>query len=437
MKSIPTSIFERSHRSLTISIALLFVFVFVPAQAYAQIANTATGDHALFHDTTGDRNTADGYYALYYNTTGSYNTAEGSYALYSSTTASDNTAIGSFSLYYNTTGSNNTANGEQALLNNTTGSHNTANGVGALISNTTGSYNTAIGVQTLYRNSTGIDNTAEGNFALFKNTTGFNNTAIGLEALYGNTTGSSNIALGFAAGINLTTGSNNIDIGNYGVAGESYKIRIGTQGTQTATFIAGIRGVAVPNGVGVIVGASGKLGTVVSSARFKDEIKPMDKASEAILALKPVTFHYKHELDPDGIPQFGLVAEQVEKVNPDLVARDEEGKAYTVRYEAVNAMLLNEFLKAHRKVEEQDRKIAEQNNQAQGQKAAFTQLQSTVAKREAAIAQERNEIEMLTSNTAEAGIANSKDQRSPCQPRNFITCGRQQPAKTQVKGTLL
>ena len=138
--------------------------------------------------------------------------------------------------------------------------------------------------------------------------------------------------------------------------------------------------------------------------RFKDEIKPMDKASEAILALKPVTFHYKHELDPDGIPQFGLVAEQVEKVNPDLVARDEQGKAYTVRYEAVNAMLLNEFLKAHRKVEEQDRKIAEQNNETQAQKSISTQLQSTVAKQEAAIVQERNEIEMLTSTLRKQGL---------------------------------
>ena len=131
------------------------------------------------------------------------------------------------------------------------------------------------------------------------------------------------------------------------------------QEPQTDTFIAGISGVTVAGGVGVIIDSSGHLGTVVSSERFKDEIKPMDKASEAILALKPVTFRYKHELDPEGIPQFGLVAEQVEKVNPDLVARDEQGKLYTVRYEAVNAMLLNEFLKEHRKVEEQGRTLRE------------------------------------------------------------------------------
>ena len=154
---------------------------------------------------------------------------------------------------------------------------------------------------------------------------------------------------GINAGIGVEKGHDNIEIGNFG---DSKKIRIGTPGTQNATFIAGIAGATVAGGVGVIIGIDGQLGTRASSARFKDAIKPMDKASEAILALQPVTFHYKKALDPDGIPQFGLVAEQVEKVNPDLVARDEQGKAYTVRYEAVNAMLLNEFLKEHRKVQE-------------------------------------------------------------------------------------
>jgi len=157
---------------------------------------------------------------------------------------------------------------------------------------------------------------------------------------------------GINAGIGVEKGHDNIEIGNFGVFGDSKKIRIGTPGTQNATFIAGIAGATVAGGVGVIIGIDGQLGTRASSARFKDAVKPMDKASEAILALQPVTFHYRKELDPDGIPQFGLVAEQVEKVNPDLVARDEQGKAYTVRYEAVNAMLLNEFLKEHRKVQE-------------------------------------------------------------------------------------
>jgi len=151
-------------------------------------------------------------------------------------------------------------------------------------------------------------------------------------------------------------------------------IRIGKVGTQTATFVAGIRGVTVASGIGVIIGSNGQLGTVTSSARFKEAIKPMDKASEAILALKPVTFRYKHDLDPDGVPQFGLVAEQVEKVNPDLVVRDEDGKVSTVRYEAVNAMLLNEFLKEHRKVEEQGATIARQQKQIEALTAGLQKV---------------------------------------------------------------
>src|SRR5439155_97496 len=224
--------------------------------------------------------------------------------------------------------SQNTAEGEHALFSLITGFNNTAIGFKSLFSLTTGNNNTASGFEALNNNSTGSDNTATGIQALQNNTTGNNNTAIGFVALLSNTTGSDNIALGFQAGQNLTTGSNNIDIGNLGVAGDSKRIRIGTAGTQTKTFIAGISGATVAGGVGVIVGSNGQLGTVVSSNRFKDAIKPMDKASEAILALRPVTFYYKKELDPDGIPQFGLVAEQVEKVNPDLVARDEEGKPY-------------------------------------------------------------------------------------------------------------
>jgi trimeric autotransporter adhesin len=219
--------------------------------------------------------------------------------------------------------------------------------------------NTVLGDDALFSLTfDGTFNTATGFQALFSTTTGSFNTAIGGGALF-NADGSSNIAVGFQAGINLTTSSNNIDIGNPGVAGESRTIRIGTTGSQTKTYVAGISGVTVPGGVGVIVGTNGKLGTVVSSERFKDAIKPMDKASEAILSLQPVTFRYKQELDPDGIPQFGLVAEEVEKVNPALVARDEQGKAYTVRYDAVNAMLLNEFLKEHRRNEKQEATIAE------------------------------------------------------------------------------
>jgi len=188
--------------------------------------------------------------------------------------------------------------------------------------------------------------------------------------------------LGFNAGFNLTTGSNNIDVGNTGAAAEANTIRIGTVGTQTNAYIAGIYQATAAKGLAVIVDSTGHLGTKGSSERFKDAIKPMDKTSEAILALKPVTFHYKKELDAEGIPQFGLVAEQVEKVNPDLVARDADGKIYTVRYEAVNAMLLNEFLKEHRTVQEQE--------------TAITQLKSTVAKQEATAAQQQKQIEALT-----------------------------------------
>src|SRR5207237_4405590 len=193
--------------------------------------------------------------------------------------------------------------------------------------------------------------------------------------------GSNNVAVGSNAGGNLTTGSNNIGIGAnvLGVAGEANTIRIGKQGTQKATFIAGISGVAV-TGSTVVVNSTGKLGVATSSARFKQAIKPIDKASEAILALKPVSFRYKPEIDPDGIPQFGLIAEEVEKINPDLVGRDENGKATTVRYEAVNAMLLNEFLKEHRKVEQQEAAIEQLKASAAQQQKQIESLNAMVQK---------------------------------------------------------
>jgi len=193
-----------------------------------------------------------------------------------------------------------------------------------------------------------------------------------------------NIALGSNAGINLTLGSNNIDIGANvpGVAGEANTIRIGKSGTQQKTFIAGIFGKTVASGAGVMINSSGQLGTVQSSARFKEDIKPMDKASEALLKLKPVTFRYKQELDPDKMPQFGLIAEEVEKVDPDLVVRDEEGKLTTVRYEAVNAMLLNEFLKEHRTVEAQGHEERED-------RVTISQLKSVIT-------QQQRQIEVLT-----------------------------------------
>ena len=354
------------RRGFTVVLLALAVALFAPSRtAQAQLpspspdggypnGNTAEGDGALSSVTTGFSNTANGFSALFSNTTGVENTANGFEALYSNTTGSDNTANGTRALYSNT-GANNTANGASALFFNTTGGRNTANGSAALYSNTGGSDNTASGFFALLF-TTGSENTANGSAALQSNTTGSDNTANGVEALFFNTTGSSNIALGVSAGQNLTTGNNNIDIGNPGVAAEANTIRIGTVGTQTKTFIAGISGAGV-TGVAVKVNAAGQLGTAPCSERFKDAIKPMDKASEAVLALKPVTFHYKKELDPDGTPQFGLIAEEVAKVNPDLVARDDQGKIYTVRYDAVNAMLLNEFLKEHSKVEELKKQV--------------------------------------------------------------------------------
>jgi hypothetical protein len=329
--------------------------------------NTAEGTDALFNLTTGPDNTAIGFDALYSDTTGDSNTAIGSQTLFSNTTGVRNTANGYAALNSNTTGERNTATGRAALVNNTTGNNNTADGHDALFSNLTGIRNTATGSFALFFNTTGNDNAAMGYFALYNNTTGDGNTADGYAALTSNTTGVGNIALGNFAGSNLTTGDNDIDIGNAGVAAEANTIRIGTVGTQAATFVAGIMGRTSPRGTPVFINADGQLGTVASSARFKTKIKPMDKASEAILALKPVTFHYKKEFDPEGIPQFGLVAEDVAKVNPDLVVRDGDGKVYTVRYDAVNAMLLNEFLKQHRTVQE---------------------LKSIVAKQEAIIAQQ-------------------------------------------------
>ena len=304
-----------------------------------------------------------------------------------------NTGIGDTALY-NNSGTNNTATGYATLVSNESGNQNTATGSYAMESNLFGSSNTANGFQALYSNSDGDSNTASGTNALYKNTSGNNNTALGVSALTGNTTGDTNIAIGFSAGRELTTGSNNIDIANVGVAGESKAIRIGTKTTHRATYIAGISGATVAGGVGVIIDTNGHLGTGTSSERYKDKIKPMDKTSEAILSLQPVTFGYKHELDPEAIPQFGLVAEQVEKVNPDLVARDGQGKPYTVRYEAVNAMLLNEFLKAHRKVEAQEATITQL-------KEADMKLAAIVAAQQATKAEEQKEIQTLTESLKE------------------------------------
>jgi Chaperone of endosialidase len=297
------------------------------------------------------------------------NTFLGIDALSVNTTGTENTATGYNALLNNSEGSNNTASGSGALTNNTTGSDNTAIGAFALFRNTTANSNTATGTFALWRNTTGYRNVAEGYNALSRNGTGHGNTAIGFEALSQNN-GSNNIGLGFNAGNNLTTGSGNVCIGYnvVGVAGESNTTRINNIYFSLAS--------ARP----VYINSDNKLGTLVSSRRFKEEIKPMDKASEAILALKPVSFRYKKEIEPGGAVMFGLIAEDVEKVDPDLVTRNEKGEPETVRYEAVNAMLLNEFLKDHRTVEEQDRRIEERGRTIAQQETQIRALASQLQK---------------------------------------------------------
>jgi hypothetical protein len=326
-------------------------------------------------------NTAEGQNALLSLTSGRFNTAVGFSSLKSNTIGNVNTAIGVNALTLNTTGINNTANGVNALYFNTMGDENTANGVYALFSNTIGGGNTASGGYALWGNTTGSSNTAIGEVALILNTTGSSNTAVGAGALH--LGGDSNTALGVNAGYDIN-GSNNIDIGAnvLGFPGESNTIRIGNTDI-TDTFISGISGTTVASGAAVLVDSSGHLGTVTSSTRFKEEIRPMNKTSEAIFCLEPVTFRYKKEIDPAGTSQFGLIAEEVAKVNPSLVLADKEGKPYTVRYDAVNAMLLNEFLKEHRKAEEQE--------------ATIMQLRSEVTKQDQAIARQRQDFETTIS----------------------------------------
>ena len=334
--------------------------------------NTAEGQNALLSLTTGVNNTAVGWFSLKSDRNGQFNTAVGSATLYSTVGASRNTAIGGAALFSDTNGGSNTAVGAMALFHNTTSDLNTAIGDNTLFSNTVGSQNTAVGGWALFNNTTGNANVAIGALALHVNFTGGGNTAVGHGALFDNQSGNYNIALGYAAG-DRTTGDNNILIGDIGVAGESNTIRIGGGtfgGPQTAAFIAGISGTAVV-GDAVVVDENGQLGTVASSARFKKNIKPMDKTSEALLALKPVSFQYRS--DSKGTPQFGLIAEEVAKVNPDLV-RNRDGEIYSVRYDAVNAMLLNEFLKEHKKMQE---------------------LGATVAKQEAVIAKQQKDFQAI------------------------------------------
>jgi hypothetical protein len=371
--------------------------------------NNAVGAFALFKNIDGAGNNAFGGSALSQNVHGALNTAIGDGALFNNditgaSLANFNTAVGGFALYFNTDGDSNSAVGYGALENNDTGSNNTALGTQALFSNTEGEANTAVGYTALQGNIIGFANTAVGHEALTinsgntgatgntgigyralaQNTTGNDNVAVGALALDHSTIGSQNIALGTGAGANLSTGNGNIEIGNVGNAADAFTIRIGNI-FHERTFIGGIRGVTtgMANAIPVMIDSQDQLGTISSSRRYKKDIQPMEQASEVIHALKPVTFRYK--TDSTGTPQFGLIAEEVAEANPDLVVRDENGEIYSVRYDAVNAMLLNEFLKEHRKVEKQQ--------------AAIAQLKSVIAQQQkefrAAMAEQRKAAEKI------------------------------------------
>ena len=297
------------------------------------------------------------------------NTAEGQSALLHLAGGTYNTALGWASLGFNVTGNFNTAVGAGTLLSNTS-DQNTATGAGALLSNTGGSVNTANGVFALFSNTIGSSNTAVGANALFSNTQGGGNTAVGLHALENNITGNLNTAVGYEAGLNAT-GSNNVYIGA-GIAGSA--------SDDGVCRIGSIYGTSITNASQIFINADNRLGTSTSSKRFKQNITPTSRASEVLYELKPVTFQYKKEIDPEGRWQFGLVAEEVEKVNPDLIVRDKEGKPYSVRYDQVNAMLLNEFLKEHKAVQEQGATIAELKKQIATLIAAAKEQDSKIQK---------------------------------------------------------
>src|SRR5882724_2910531 len=357
---------------------------------------TAAGDHALQALTLGLGNTAIGTFSLFSVTTGNFNTAAGAGAL-DLNTGDSNTATGAAALLFNTTGTENTANGTAALEFNDTGSNNTATGAFSLFSNTEGSGNTAVGSSALTANTTGNSNTAIGISALVDNFSGLENVGIGGAALFTNIDGHDNIAVGQAALSNNTSGNNNIGIGFFGglsVTTSSNVICIGTQGQDMSDscFIGQIFGATVPGGSTVVIDANNRLGTMTSSKRFKEDIEPMDKASETLFALKPVVFRYKKEIDPAGTQQLGLVAEEVEKVNPELVVHDKAGKPYSVRYDQVNAMLLNEFLKEHRKVEGLKNDF----------QAAVAQQQKEIAALVATVKEQASQIQKVSAQLATA-----------------------------------
>ncbi|HEX4154958.1 MAG TPA: tail fiber domain-containing protein [Acidobacteriaceae bacterium] len=322
--------------------------------ALAQSQNTAYGSGALGSN-YGTGNSAFGYYPLYSNTsTGYYNSALGAYALYENTSGSDNMAFG-----YN------------ALRGNTTGSYNSAIGTGAIASAQTGNYNEALGWDALASNNSGGYNMAIGSQTLINNTSGNYNVAIGHNALGSNFIGSYNIAIGVNAGLNISSGpsnskSYNIDIANAGTTTDAGTVRIGTSGNQTSFFVAGVDGVSVSEGIPVYINSSGQLGTVNSSIRYKEDVHDMGDASSAIFRLRPVTYHYKQAYADGSRPiDYGLIAEEVAKIYPDLVVFDSKGEIQTVQYQKLTPMLLNELQKQHQAVEQLEKTVKEQQQTIQ------------------------------------------------------------------------
>jgi hypothetical protein len=345
--------------------------------------NTAEGTQALQSLTTGVWNTALGFQALFRDTTGSSNTATGLRSLFSNVNGANNTATGVLALFQNTSGFNNTAVGWSALGVNSTGAHNTAVGVNALFHNNA-NFQTAVGRDALFANTVGAENVAVGYRALAANAaggfsvavgfqaldaaTGGQNTAVGDNALGAVTTGARNTALGDVAGSNLTTGSNNVYIGAFQLAAAANE--------SNTTRIKNIGTTPLNTGMFVEVDANGKLGFITSSRRYKHDIEPMDEASEALFALKPVTFRYNGEIDPAHAKMFGLIAEDVAEVSPNLAVRNAKGEVIAIRSDSINAMLLNEFLKEHRRVEELQATVAQQQK---GMEVLTAQLKEQAA----------------------------------------------------------
>ncbi len=399
--------FTKSYSCHALCLAIPLLLATTPMTASAQPYvitdsgspyRTAVGFQTLRSNTTGAYNTASGYQALFSNTRGSYNTATGYQALFYNKGnqnilnpfGSYNTATG-YQALFSGSGYENTATGYQALFSSS-GVENTATGYQALFSGS-GNQNTATGWRALRSNSGGSDNTATGVGALYANTTGSQNTASGESALGGDTTGSNNIAIGYFAGEQITTTGNNIDIGNIGVSGDSGVIRIGCTdyttctfiaSPQTSTFIAGINGVTASAGVPVFINASGQLGTVTSSKRFKKDIHTLGTVSDKLLDLRPVSFRYKEAAADGTYPiQYGLIAEEVAKVYPDLVQYDKDGKPFTIYYHLLTPLLLSEVQKEHQQNVTQQAELASFKQRDAQQQAELASLKRRDTQHEA------------------------------------------------------